>query len=100
MARRCTTVPGFGACCAAAQQGHLGGPFRFTDSKGNQRCGECSIIQRSKGRGPGFQFRFHKNAECGLGPHGCPALANAPGGIYTTGPGGYLGSQGVAPMLH
>lgn len=98
MARKCSTVPGYGACCAAATQGRLGAPFRFTDSKGNQRCGECNVIQRSKGKGPGFQFRFHRNSQCGLGPHGCPALAGpaAPAALpYTTPAIGYTPQQQI-----
>ena len=73
MARRCTTVPGYGACCAAAMQGHLGQPVTITDSRGNKRCVECRPITRRNGQ-PGFQMRFQKSAVCGIGPHGCPAL--------------------------
>ena len=88
MARRCTTVPGFGTCCRAAQQGLLNKPFQFTDSRGNVRCAECAT-RPSASRAPGkagttvFQFRFHKNQECGIGPHGCPYLGTpaAGGGI-------------------
>lgn len=90
MARRCTTVPGFGTCCRAAQQGILNQPFKFTDSRGNQRCAECTTRQ-SQSRDPRkagrtvFMFRFHKNAECGIGPGGCPFLGAAPGaqGVLT-----------------
>lgn len=86
MARRCTTVPGFGVCCSAAQQGILGQSFKFTSSNGHQRCGRCDVITKRKG-GQGFQFRFQKNAACGLGSGGCPALAG-PGGGLATGLGG------------
>lgn len=82
MARRCTTVPGFGVCCRAAQQGIANQVFKFTDRGGHQRCAECAIVQstsrdpRKAGRQV-FQFRFHKNSECGIGPGGCPALQGA-----------------------
>lgn len=84
MARRCTTVPGYGVCCAAAQQNILGQPFKFTTAGGHLRCGQCNQITRRNGQ-PGFQFRFHKNAQCGIGPGGCPALANGQqvGGLIT-----------------
>jgi hypothetical protein len=83
MARRCTTVPGFGACCAAYGRGvQSGQTFTFTDSRGHTRCASCT--QRpSRSRNPAKQgrmvtdFRFHKGAECGLSPGGCP---NVPGG--------------------
>lgn len=78
MARRCTTVPGYGVCCRAAQQGMLGQVFRFATARG-ERCGECTPITRRNGR-PGFRFRFHRSAECGIGPGGCPALASMAGG--------------------
>lgn len=71
--RKCTSSPGFGKCCAAAQQGLLGQPFRIT-VRGTQRCAQCDQIQKRNGS-PGFKFRFHKSAQCGLGPSGCPALA-------------------------
>lgn len=80
MARRCTTVPGFGVCCRAAQQNLIGRPFQFNDSRGTARCAECTI-ERSQSKDPRkngrqiFRFRFHKNQECGIGPGGCPALA-------------------------
>lgn len=88
MARRCTTVPGFGACCRAAQQGLLNRPFQMQTAHG-QRCAECAQITRRNGR-PGFRFRFHKNAECGIGPGGCPFLGGAgvpgaPGGTLVLG---------------
>lgn len=74
MARRCTTVPGYGVCCSAAQQGILNQPFKMTTSNGHQRCAQCNQITKRNGQ-PGFQFRWHKNAQCGIGPGGCPALA-------------------------
>lgn len=77
--RRCTTVPGFGACCRAAQAGLLGQPFRINTARG-QRCMQCDIITKRNGS-PGFRARFHKSVQCGIGPGGCPALAQAgPGG--------------------
>lgn len=85
MARRCTTVPGYGTCCRAAQQGLLNQVMQITDSRGNKRCAECATVQ-SQSRDPRkagrtvFQFRFHKSAECGIGPSGCPYLA---GGTQT-----------------
>lgn len=90
MARKCTTVPGYGACCAAATQGKLGAPFRFTDHTGKQRCGECNIIDRRPSKcapntpRKGFQFRFRPNSDCQMGPGGCPALAAAGGGGLIT----------------
>lgn len=74
MARRCTTVPGYGFCCNAAQQNALNRPVRMTTSGGKQRCVQCTTITRTKNRGQGFQFRFVKNAQCGIGPSGCPVL--------------------------
>jgi hypothetical protein len=71
MARRCTTVPGFGACCQAAQQNRLGQPIRIQTSHG-QRCAICTPITRRNGR-PGFQFRFQHSSACGI-TSGCPML--------------------------
>lgn len=79
MARRCTTVPGYGFCCAAAQQNALGRPVRMTTGRG-QRCVQCDQITKRNGQ-PGFRFRFHKNSQCGIGPGGCPALAGGQGGV-------------------
>ncbi len=79
MARRCTTVPGYGTCCRAAQQGLLGQNMRIATQHG-ERCARCDTIQRTKGKGPGFRFRFVKNSVCGIGPGGCPALAQAGAG--------------------
>ncbi len=80
MARRCTTVPGYGTCCRAAQQGFLNKTMTITTANGAKRCAICTTHQ-STSRNPAkagrtvFQFRFAKNAECGIGPGGCPALA-------------------------
>lgn len=84
MARRCTTVPGFGTCCRAAQQGLTNTVFKMTDSRGIVRCAECAVVRSTSKRHPGanvFQFRWHKSAECGIGPGGCPALAGGAGGL-------------------
>jgi hypothetical protein len=74
MARRCTTVPGYGTCCAAAQAGRLGAPFRIGPA-GHERCAQCDVVGKRKG-GQGFRFRFVKSAQCGL-MSGCPALQGA-----------------------
>lgn len=100
MARKvCTKQPGQSVCCTAAQQGLTGRPFVFTVQSGcmagQQRCGQCDIVTSSSRKHPGarvFRFRFHKNASCGIGPSGCPALAGggAPaggGGIQLPAPG-------------
>lgn len=86
MARRCTTVPGYGFCCAAAQQGQLNRPVRMQTGRG-QRCVECTQITKRNGR-PGFRFRFHKSQECGIGPGGCPALGGQGGQLPMAGAGG------------
>lgn len=95
--KKCTTVAGTSPCCAAAQRGLLGKVFTFTDSRGNVRCGECNTIQSTSKRHAGalvFQFRFHKSAECGIGPRGCAALLQ--GGATATGGGGGQGIlQGI-----
>lgn len=95
MARRCTTVPGLGACCRAAQQGMLGRPFILSTSHG-QRCAQCDVVGKRKG-GQGFRFRFHKSAECGIGPGGCPYLAGGQGGNPTL-PFGSPSGGGVAVL--
>jgi hypothetical protein len=83
MARRCTTTPGYGTCCRAAQQGLLNRPF-IINSGTRQICAECSTRQstsrdpRKAGRTV-FMFRFHKHQECGIGPNGCPYLAGGAG---------------------
>lgn len=94
MARRCTTVPGFGFCCQAAQQGLLNRPVRMATKTG-ERCVECTTIERKNGR-LGFQFRFERNAQCGIGSGGCPSLATAvarpstvPAPAASTGPLGF-----------
>lgn len=98
MARRCTTTPGLGACCRAAQQGMLNRPFVMTTSGGHQRCAECTT-RMSRSRDPRkagrtvFDFRFHKNSECGIGPGGCPFLSGAPAG------GGGLPTAPMQPQL-
>lgn len=76
MARRCTTVPGFGTCCAAAQQGALGRPFTV-GAQGRQRCAQCDVITKRNGQ-PGFRFRWHKSSQCGI-VSGCPALTQGGG---------------------
>lgn len=91
MARRCTTVPGYGTCCRAAQQGLLNAPFKMTDHLGHIRCAECSTRPSTSRAHPGrtvFQFRWHKNSECGLGTGGCPYLGGQPGGIGLPAPTG------------
>lgn len=72
--RRCTTVPGFGACCQAAQAGTLNQPIRIQTQHG-QRCGMCRPIQKRRG-GSGFQFRFLKGQACGI-VAGCPVAGTA-----------------------
>ena len=78
--RTCTTTPGDSACCRAASQGLLNRPFQMTFRNGSVRCAECTT-STSQSRNPAkagrpiFVFRFHKNADCGIGPHGCAYLA-------------------------
>ena len=80
--RRCTTQPGIGACCRAAQQNLLNRPFRIQTANGTERCAICSTRQstskdpRKAGRTV-FNYRFAKNQQCGIGPSGCPYLAGA-----------------------
>lgn len=97
MARRCTTVPGYGLCCRAAGQGLLNAPFRMTDSKGHQRCAECAQITKRNGQ-PGFQFRWHKGTECGI-VSGCPNLTGGTAGAsiqqYPIGAGGMINTGQV-----
>lgn len=79
MARRCVSDSTPGRCCQAMSQGiRSGQTFTFTDSRGHTRCASCEIIQRTKGRGPGFRFRFHKGSACGI-ISGCAALAGGGG---------------------
>lgn len=78
----CTTQAGDSVCCVAAQRGLLGKPITFTTRTGAQRCGQCDVVP-SQSRNPAktgkpvFQFRFHSNSQCGIGPRGCAALATA-----------------------
>ena len=58
------------------------------------RCHTCTIIQRTKGRGQGFQHRFAKNGACNL-VSGCPVLATGAGGGLVQLPFGGSG-QGAA----
>lgn len=82
--RRCTTQPGIGACCRAAQQGLLNRPMRIQTANGTERCAVCSTHPstsrdpRKAGR-PVFQFRWQKNNLCGIGPSGCPYLGGQQG---------------------
>lgn len=82
MAKRCTTVPGYGACCNAIQQGvRPGQAFRKQMPNGTERCAVCNVVPSRSKRHPGtsvFQFRWVKGNVCGIGPGGCPALL--PGG--------------------
>lgn len=106
MAKRCTNIPAAqSACCVAAQRGLLNAPFTFTDSRGTTRCGQCSVVPSRSKRHPGqpvFHFQFMRRASCGLGPGGCPALAQAGGGGQGIG-GGILtlppGGVGGVPVL-
>jgi hypothetical protein len=70
--------------------------FTFTDSRGHQRCAACDVIQRSKGRGPGFRFRFHRGSDCGL-ISGCPALSQMGGAAPPMGI--TLGQTATIPQL-
>ena len=78
MARRCTTVPGYGVCCRAAGAGQLGTPVVIKTQHGS-RCGQCDLITKRNGS-QGFRFRFHKSSVCGLGPGGCPNIGGASAG--------------------
>ena len=83
MARRCTNDGSPGKCCQAFSQGiRSGQTFTYTDRNGHARCASCSIRQSHSKRHPGkqvFQFKFEKNASCGI-VSGCPALAQGGGG--------------------
>lgn len=84
MARRCTTVPGYGACCAAMQQGiQPGQPFRKPTANGGERCAVCRVVPSTSRKHPGrqvFQFRWAPGQQCGIGPGGCPTLNQGGGG--------------------
>lgn len=103
MARRCTNDGAPGMCCAAFSQGvRSGQAFTATDHTGRARCHVCTVIQRSKGRGAGFQHRFAKSQVCGI-VSGCPALATqqpAMAQIPFTQPMLQIGQGGGVPMLH
>jgi hypothetical protein len=72
MSRRvCTSQPGYGACCQAAQAGQLNTPIVVNVPGHGQRCGICRPHQKRNGS-QGFQFRFQKSATCGLAAGGCP----------------------------
>jgi hypothetical protein len=84
MPRRCTTTPGYGTCCRAAQAGLLNRVMKMdVGTSGRQRCAICtthastSTDPRKRGRTV-FQFRWVKNSDpqCGIGPSGCPYLGN------------------------
>lgn len=85
MAKRCTTVPGYGACCAAMQAGvRPGQAFRKQMPNGTERCAVCNVVQSHSKRHPGqnvFQFRWVKGQVCGIGPGGCPTLAQGGGQV-------------------
>lgn len=90
MSRRvCTTTPGDSTCCRAAGQGLLNRPFQMTMRNGAVRCAQCSTAT-STSRNPAkagrtiFVFRWQKNNACGIGPHGCAALAQPGGGAGAT----------------
>jgi hypothetical protein len=99
MARRCTNDGTPGLCCRALSSGvQAGQNFSFTDSRGHKRCGVCNIIQRTHGRGPGFQFRFKKGAACGI-VSGCAALQGAgTTGTMLTLPQAPIGAAGVPSL--
>jgi hypothetical protein len=95
MARRCVTDNTPGLCCAAASKGIASGQF-FThpDARtGKLRCHVCTVIQRTKGRGMGFQHRFAKSGQCNI-VSGCAALQPAGGQGFLTLPAGG-GATGV-----
>lgn len=88
MPRRCVTVPGPSACCVAYSPVSQGGKGlavgQAFPSPNGKHCMHCNIIQRSKGRGPGWQVRFVKNAMCPELPGSCAAK------IAGAGAGGFL----------
>lgn len=72
MARRCTTVPGYGACCAAYARGVQGGqPFPL-QVNGRTRCAVCTPVMKRNGQA-GSHFKWAKAGSCGLGSGGCPS---------------------------
>lgn len=91
MARRCTTVPGFGTCCRASQQGltptggatGAGRAFTMTTHTGTTRCARCDVVASTSHKHPGrpvFKFQWVSGSApspvgCGLGPGGCPSLS-------------------------
>lgn len=80
MARRCTTDNSPGLCCTALTNGvRSGQAFSHPDPRtGKMRCHVCTIVQRSKGRGQGFQHRYAKNSVCNI-VSGCPVLSTTGG---------------------
>lgn len=95
MAKRCTTVPGYGTCCSAIQQGIAkpNQPFRIQRPNGTERCAVCLVVpsKSKKHLGqPVFNFRWQKGQLCGIGPGGCPVLVQggAAGGVGTILPPG------------
>ena len=104
MAKRCTNIPAAqSTCCVAAQRGILNQPFQFTDSRGTARCGQCSVVPSRSKRHPGqpvFHFQFLRRASCGLGPGGCPALAQQGGGGGQVGGPFLPGPTAGLPVLH
>jgi len=78
MSRRvCTTQPGFGTCCQAAQAGRLNQPIQVQLPNGSLRCAMCKPVTKRKG-GQGFQFRFQKDQACGIAS-GCPVVGQTSG---------------------
>lgn len=85
MAKRCTTVPGYGTCCSAIQSGTArpGQPFRKQMPNGTERCAVCNVVPSKSKRHPNtpvFQFRWVRGQVCGIGPGGCPVLTPGGGG--------------------
>lgn len=94
MARRCVSDGSPGRCCQAFSQGVRSGQnFTFTDSRGHTRCASCSVIQRTKGRGQGFRFRFVSGQACGI-VSGCAALRPGGAGGLTLPQGGGVPTLG------
>jgi hypothetical protein len=82
MARRCTTVPGYGFCCASMQQYGQARAAQGVTSPNGKHCISCTVMQKKKSRcsnpntpAPlGFRVRMVANAQCGIGAGGCPGL--------------------------